>query len=116
MVIINYGELMDFKKLFNLTGKGIVDLLIVVIILFAILTGVFYAAGLVKFSFDTNDLMMMAIALVVAIVVAFLLKKKFGQPGMEQPVQQGAAPSQPAPQQPQPQPQQPQPAPQQPQQ
>ena len=97
---------MDFKKLFNLTGKKIVDILIVAVVLFAILAGLFYAAGMITFTFDTNDLMMMGVAFAVAFVVALLLNKFFGQSGGA-PAAPGAAPAQP---QPAPQPQQPAPA------
>ena len=101
-------------NIFAPTGKKIVDLLLWTVILFAIMVGIFYFAGLITFTWDTNDLMYMGIAFVVGLVIAFILNKIMGSKGGSQPNQQQQAPAQPqqpAPQQPPAQPP-PQPAPQ----
>ena len=105
---------MDFKKIINITGKKIVDIIIWGIVLSGLLIGVLYMAGMITFTFDTNDLMYLGIAFAVGFVGSFLLNKKFGQVGAAPaaPGQPAAPPQQPAQPQEQPAapPQQPAPA------
>ncbi len=77
---------MNLGKIVNLTGKKMVDILIWGVVISGLLVGALFAAGLIRFTFDMNDLMYMGVAVVVGFVVAFLLNKKFGGMG-------GAAPS-----------------------